>query len=130
MDHIVEFEKGVNVKLTDNFSSSEMDCKCSNTSCKTTLIDMSHMELLQAMRRVFGPMKITSGYRCKKHNAAVGGSKTSQHRLGTATDIQIKRLPIEAFAMLADNMFDGVGRYTEKGFCHVDSRGFTARWGE
>lgn len=33
--------------------------------------------------------KITSGYRCPTHNAAVGGSPTSSHLLGTAFDFAI-----------------------------------------
>lgn len=34
-----------------------------------------------------GPITVTSGYRCPKVNAAVGGSKTSQHMTGEAADI-------------------------------------------
>ena len=34
-------------------------------------------------------MVISSGYRSEKINTLVGGSKTSQHLLGSATDIQI-----------------------------------------
>ena len=33
------------------------------------------------------PIRINSGYRCKKLNQAVGGSKTSEHILGLAADI-------------------------------------------
>lgn len=128
MSKIVKLKKGENVSLTENFSSSEMDCKCTNASCKTTLIDLKHMEILQAMRNVFGPLKITSGFRCKEHNKAVGGSKNSQHLLGVATDIKVTtKLPQEAFAMLADNLFNAVGRYST--FTHVDSReGKKASW--
>ena len=35
----------------------------------------------------FGPVTITSGYRCPAHNAAVGGVAGSQHLLGKAVDI-------------------------------------------
>ena len=42
---------------------------------------------LEPMRRRFGVIRITSGFRCKKLNALVGGSPTSQHVLGEATDI-------------------------------------------
>lgn len=34
------------------------------------------------------PIKVTSGYRCKKLNDAVGGVKSSQHLKGQAADIQ------------------------------------------
>ena len=42
---------------------------------------------LEPMRRRFGAIRITSGFRCKKLNALVGGSPTSQHVLGEAADI-------------------------------------------
>ena len=41
---------------------------------------------LEPMRRRFGVIRITSGFRCKKLNALVGGSPTSQHVLGEAAD--------------------------------------------
>ena len=42
---------------------------------------------LESMRRRFGAIRITSGFRCKKLNALVGGSPMSQHVLGEAADI-------------------------------------------
>ena len=42
---------------------------------------------LEPMRRRFGAIRITSGFRCKKLNVLVGGSPTSQHVLGEAADI-------------------------------------------
>lgn len=46
-------------------------------------------EVLQPIRDKYGkPITITSGYRCKKLNSAVGGSKTSQHMTGAAADIK------------------------------------------
>lgn len=44
--------------------------------------------IFQPMRDHFGvPIGISSGFRCKKLNAAIGGSKTSQHMSGNALDI-------------------------------------------
>jgi hypothetical protein len=37
------------------------------------------------------PIHISSGFRCEKLNTLVGGSKTSQHRLGEALDIDADR---------------------------------------
>lgn len=42
---------------------------------------------LEPMRRRFGVIRITGGFRCKKLNALVGGAPTSQHVLGEAADI-------------------------------------------
>ena len=44
--------------------------------------------IFQPIRDHFGvPVGISSGFRCKKLNAAIGGSKTSQHMSGSALDI-------------------------------------------
>lgn len=45
--------------------------------------------ILQPIRDKWGaPLIVTSGYRSEALNKAVGGSKTSQHRLGEAADIK------------------------------------------
>ena len=41
------------------------------------------------------PIKITSGYRSKELNKLIGGSKTSQHCLGQAVDIQVQGISTE-----------------------------------
>ena len=51
--------------------------------------------LLQRIRDVWGPMTITSGYRCKKLNDAVGSTDRSQHRKGQAADVVIKNVPLD-----------------------------------
>lgn len=44
--------------------------------------------ILDPLREAYGkPIIINSGYRCDALNKAVGGSKTSHHRLGLAADI-------------------------------------------
>lgn len=43
--------------------------------------------VLDPLRQAYGkPIRITSGYRSYETNKAVGGSKTSQHKLGQAAD--------------------------------------------
>ncbi len=58
--------------------------------------DESHIEhmralclnVLEPLRTLIGkPIQITSGYRSPKVNAAIGGSKHSQHIVGKAADI-------------------------------------------
>lgn len=41
---------------------------------------------LEPVRAEFGPLWITSGYRCPELNAVIGGSKTSAHMYGCAAD--------------------------------------------
>ena len=124
MANIQKYSKGDRTKLSANFTAKEFDCSCSN--CSETLIDLDHVAKLQKLREDLGSsIHITSAYRCPAHNAAVGGAKNSQHKLGTATDIQIKGMdPSEV--QDACEKFDGLGRYNS--FTHIDSRGSKARW--
>ena len=47
-------------------------------------------EILQPIRDAWrAPIVVTSGYRSEEVNKAVGGVKTSQHRLGEAADIKV-----------------------------------------
>ena len=46
--------------------------------------------VLDPLREAWGgPVTVTSGYRCKALNAAVGGVANSQHMLGQAADITV-----------------------------------------
>lgn len=50
-----------------------------------TLVD----DFLDPLRAAWGkPIRVSSGYRCKKLNAAVGGASTSVHMIGYAADLQ------------------------------------------
>lgn len=87
-----------NKKLSENFTLAEMvasdtakKLKIGNTP---TLADIYHLEelckmLLQPIRDAYGkPIKVTSGFRCRKLNQAVGGSPSSAHMRGYAADIK------------------------------------------
>jgi uncharacterized protein YcbK (DUF882 family) len=125
MKNVEKFKRGADIKLTENFHLSEFECGCGE--CEETLLDMNHIEKLQALRTLIGrPIEVTSGYRCEAHNKAVGGSPNSQHKNGTATDIKVQGVPIERVEAACE-FFDGLGRYET--FTHIDSRGYRARWG-
>lgn len=47
------------------------------------------LNVLEPLRRRYGAIIITSGYRSEMVNSAVGGAKRSQHMLGEAADIYI-----------------------------------------
>ena len=85
-------------KLTANFTLEEL---CASTTATERHIDNTPTEtvkanlkalcenVLQPLRDAFGKsIVINSGYRCKRLNAAVGGSSTSQHMTGEAADIR------------------------------------------
>lgn len=50
--------------------------------------------LLEQVRKAVGnrPIMVTSGYRSKQVNDAIGSKDTSQHRLGCAADIRVPTL--------------------------------------
>ena len=80
-------------KLSEHFTLEELTYtskKFDNTPNNATLARLSKLcELLEVVRREYGyPIKITSGYRSPKVNAAVGGAKTSQHLYGEAADMK------------------------------------------
>ena len=73
--------------------------------------------------------EVTSGYRCPEHNAAVGGVADSQHVKGTAADIDAMRWSADDLATLAESYgADGIGKYYDDCFVHIDTRGEEARW--
>ena len=126
--NIKKYKKGVKTKITNNFSSTEMDCKCNDPECKWTYIDVDHIEKLQKMRDKWKcAVKITSGYRCPKHNASIGSASNSRHVVGDATDIKVKLVSVDKVADDCEEAdFDGLGKYNS--FTHIDSRGFKSRW--
>lgn len=120
-------------QLSPSFKVREFGCKGSDV----VLLDEELVVLLQCIREHFGkPVYITSGYRTAAHNAAVGGSKSSQHLLGRAADIQVAGVSVEDVASYAEALmpdWGGVGRYPvkagrTKGWVHVDTRPNKSRW--
>lgn len=70
---------------TKNFKTSEFACKC---GCAVNHIDQRVIDMAQTIREALGsPVRVNSGYRCEKHNAAVGGVKGSYHTKGLAADL-------------------------------------------
>lgn len=51
-----------------------------------------------------GPIKVSSGYRSNALNSLIGGSKSSQHKLGQAVDIDLKNKSAKAFKWIIDNL--------------------------
>lgn len=51
----------------------------------------------ERVREIVGhPIIVTSGYRCKELNIAIGGSLASQHLYGEAIDIVCKKLSVKS----------------------------------
>lgn len=121
-------------RLAPSFTVREFRCR---DGSDTIMVDQTLVVLLQAIREHFGKaVTITSGYRTGTHNTAVGGSKSSQHLLGRAADIQVAGVSVEDVAAYAESLmpdWGGVGRYPvkagrAKGWVHVDTRPNKSRW--
>ncbi len=115
------------MQFSEHFSETEFACKC----CGDSIVDIRLVKALQEIRsQVNAPITVNSGYRCPKHNAAVGGEKNSQHMRGTAADIS-SPVGIEALRGVARTLpwVNGIGYDPERGFLHVDVRmGKRAEW--
>ena len=74
--------------LSKNFNRSEFACKGENCCGHSAPVHPDLIEALQALRdRIGKPLSITSGFRCNRHNKAVGGAEQSFHTLGMAADV-------------------------------------------
>lgn len=123
-------------QLSPSFKVREFGCKGSDV----VLLDEELVVLLQCIREHFGkPVHITSGYRTAAHNAAVGGSKSSQHLLGRAADFWVEDTPVASVAAYAETLLPargGIGRYPKDashpkrrtGWVHIDTRADKSRW--
>ncbi len=122
------------MKLSKNLSLSEVIK--SNTAIKNgidnspTLEHLNNLEILaekifQPIREHFGvPIGISSGYRSKALNKAIGGSKTSQHCSGQALDLDAdiygKVTNKEIFDFIVENLdFDQVINEYNYSWVHV-----------
>jgi hypothetical protein len=86
------------MKLSPNFTLEEMTVSdyaarhgLDNTPGNEHLYNLKRLAaFLEALRAVLGkPITINSAYRSPEVNAAIKGSKTSQHCHGTAADIKV-----------------------------------------
>jgi len=85
------------IRISKNFSLSEMVKSATavrlgvdNSPSSIHLVNLTHLaiHILQPVRDQFGVITINSGYRSPALNAKVGGSKTSQHCNGQASDFE------------------------------------------
>lgn len=126
------YKKGQAVKLSENFNSSEFDCK-GGGCCSETIINPQLVKYLQQIREHFkAPITITSAYRCPTHNSRVGGAPGSRHSKGDAADIVVKGVAPREVAKYAESIgIKGIGLYetaTDGYFTHIDTRTTKSFW--
>lgn len=112
--------------LTNNFSQKEFACRC---GCGFDQVNLDLVKRLQILRdKLKKSIIITSGCRCKKHNAEVQGSKNSYHLRGEAADIHVKNFnPVELGRLAAETkLFNGIIVYSWG--IHLDIRKNQKYW--
>ena len=112
------------------FSDAELTCHCCWTYPEKGM-DPNLLNVIDSIRESVGkPVQISCAYRCPAHNAEVGGVPNSQHVQGCAADVIVPEgMTVDSLAELAEQVgAEGIGRYYDQGFVHVDTRGYTARW--
>lgn len=115
----------LNEQLTPHFKRRELMCKCDCGFCEPTA---EFLELIERVREILDvPMYVHSACRCRRHNAAVGGSPNSKHMYGMALDFDCgNRLsPVAIYNILLAKYIHGelselggMGLY--KTFVHID----------
>lgn len=109
-----------------HFTQSEFACKC---GCGFDDISHRLVQILEDIRAHFGdnPTIITSGCRCAKHNAEVGGVAGSRHVLGKASDFYIQNVNTNDLLNYCNKLVNqGILRYTYtngtnmNGVVHID----------
>lgn len=116
------------MKLSANFTLVEFACRCgcggeSKPEIVANLMRVAAM--LEKLRAACGgkPMHVTSGFRCPKHNAAVGGASASLHLTGQAADVTCATLTPAEVQRIARGVPEVHGLGLGKTFTHLDVRG-------
>jgi len=127
-------------KISTHFRRSEFACKC---KCGFSAVDLELVAILEDVRDYFQDkfplervtMEISSGCRCPKYNAKVGGAPESFHVKAMAADIkvwerwQVAQINPDFVADYLEKAYAlryGIGRYST--FTHLDVRPNCARW--
>lgn len=131
------WNKGEVHKLSDHFSTKEMDCQCKHESCKEQRISKDLIQRIENIRvEVNQPLIVTSAFRCKQHQEDIRNSgvstvvakKQSQHELGNAVDIKPKdgKDIRGSFLVICEKQFTTIGLSNR--FLHLDTREQKIQW--
>lgn len=110
--------------ISPHFSIGEMACKDGSDE---VLYSTELMSMLEKLRAYGGfTVHINSGYRSPSYNRKIGGASKSQHTLGTAADIVVKKngktVSAKKICCLCQDLgFKGVA-YISESAVHVDMR--------
>ena len=108
-----------------HFKMDEFRCRC---GCGVVEVTDKLCLMLDAARAIADvPFIINSGYRCKAHNKAIGGSPNSSHMLGEAVDIKCTDTHNRSAILtgLREAGFNRIG--IDKDFIHADNSNHKVR---
>lgn len=112
-----------NQQLTAHFNREEFRCCCGGLYCDGFPVEMDSdlLARLEAVRRdLNSPIIVTSGVRCSRRNAEVGGISQSKHLRGYAVDCYAPAFSVDHLARIARQEGLGVLIYQAQGFCHLE----------
>ena len=131
-DGCYHIPRGVDVQLSKNLWAHEIHCQ-GNGCCKESIISKQMVEMFQRIRDDYGDsIEIAtaggSGYRCKTHNAEVGGAYASLHMTGNALDLHCRDKE-KLLAVVNRHITDGeIGVYSWGIHVGMWDRGFVNRF--
>lgn len=99
----------------EHFAPAEFACKCGGKWCNGYPEHPSRVlvEVAERTRNHFGrPMFVTSGVRCSKHNAYVGGVSNSKHLTGNAVDCYVSDTS-------GKDLMNYLGEQPEVKYCYI-----------
>ncbi len=108
-------------QYTAHFARWEFACDGGDCSGFPVEMDPALLEKLEALRNALGrPVIITSGVRCERRNAEVGGVANSRHLTGQAADLYCPGVHYSDVAHAARSLGLWVLEYPEEQYCHVE----------
>jgi uncharacterized protein YcbK (DUF882 family) len=99
------------------------ECKCKGATCCGGVYPMQlqFLSVMDALRKIVGPLYVTSGFRCYTHNEIIGGASQSYHTKGLGLDVYSKSMTPEEIAVIARGL--GLNVIVHDNFIHCDGRG-------
>lgn len=114
------------VFLTKDSNAADFHCSC----CGVGELDSTFLQQLFSFLAAssIGSFQVNSGYRCQKHNAAVGGEPNSKHLVGRAVDLAAKTVQLKTVIFDAARKTGLCGVGMGANFIHLDNREVPAVW--
>ena len=131
-DGYYHIPRGVDVRLSRNLWAHEVHCQ-GKGCCTESIVSKRMVDTFQAIRDDYGEaIEIAdadgSGFRCRTHNAAVGGAVGSLHLTGDAFDLHCRN-KAKLLPVVEKHITDGeIGTYNWGIHAGVWNRGFVNRF--